>query len=104
MHSAPLGKITLAEAMEDGGEFRFRSTLRTEELLFNSRIGPPGAWKHYTFGVLRPLASGMLAEGEFEWDYENKKLISKPENILVNWVGISESSKELWFDWSVALP
>ncbi|MDP1663746.1 MAG: hypothetical protein Q8L79_01365 [Methylobacter sp.] len=104
MHSTTLGKITLSEVMEDEGEFRFRSTLRTEELLFQTRIGPPGAWKYYTFGVLRPLASGALAEGEFEWNYENQRLLSSPESVRINWVGISESSEELWFDWSIALP
>lgn len=104
MHSTALGKISLAEVMEDDGEFRFRSTRRTEELLFHTRIGPPDAWRYYTFGILRPLASGSLAEGEFEWDYENKRLLSNPESVRINWVGISESSEELWFDWSVALP
>jgi len=104
MFGRPLGSLSLADVFEEDGKFRYRSTLRTEELLFETRIGPPGAEKNYTFGVLRPLAPGSLADVNFDWDYNKKELRSDPRSVIFNWIGLSESTEELWFDWSLALP
>lgn len=99
-----LGSMRLADVLSDDAPLRFRSSLRTEELLVETRVGPTGAWKNFTFGVLRPLAPGSLMDVEFDWDYETQALRSKPSEVLINWVGISESIEEVWFDWSVAVP
>jgi len=104
MFGKPLGILSLADAFEEGVKFRYRSSLRTEELLFETRIGPPGAEKNYTFGALRPLAPGSLADVNFDWGYNNNELRSDPSSVIFNWAGLSESSEELWFDWSLALP
>jgi hypothetical protein len=99
----PLGQITFGDLARELGQARHRSTLRTTEILLETRLGPPGAWINYTFGALSPFAPGMLAKvvvpGESVKDFQ-----SEAANIRINWVGLSESADEQWFEWSLAVP
>jgi len=105
MLAKPIGSMTLADAMEeDEGQLEYRSSLRTEELVWVARIGPPGAWLYYTFGALSPLAPGYLRESIFAWDRDEEKLKSNPSDVLLNWVGVSASGDEVRLDWSLGLP
>ncbi len=97
-----LGSLTLADVAEEEGELEYRSTLRTEEILWRARLGLPGAWQHYTFGALWPHRPGRLPEPGFVWNYETGNLISDPSELIFNWVAISATSEDIWFDWSLA--
>jgi hypothetical protein len=104
MIDQPLGVLTLEDAMNDQGDLEYRSSLRTEEVLWKTRIGATGAWLNYTFGSLLPLAPGYLAETSFQWDHESKQLITSPADVKINWIAISDSMEEVWFDWSLGIP
>lgn len=98
-----LGSLTLADMEEEAGEVEYRSTLRTEEILWRARLGVPGAWQNYTFGALWPLRPGRLPEPGFVWNYEAGKLTSESSDLIFNWVAISATNEDIWFDWSLAL-
>lgn len=98
-----LGSLTLADMEEEEGEVEYRSTLRTEEILWRARLGVPGAWQNYTFGALWPLRPGRLPEPGFVWNYEAGKLTSESSDLIFNWVAISATNEDIWFDWSLAL-
>jgi hypothetical protein len=104
MIDQPLGQLTLEDVMCNQGNFEFRSSLRTEEVLWKTRIGAPGAWFNYTFGALSPLTPGYLAGVSFQWDYESEQLITHPAGVKINWIAISDSMDEVWFDWALGLP
>lgn len=99
MFEKPLGKLTLADVLEEEGNLEYFQGLRSEELVFTTRIGPPGYWKQFHFGVLWPLYGASVYESGFEWDHEDNKLKTPPENILINWVGISQGSDDVCFEW-----
>ncbi len=104
MIERPLGQLTLEDAMSESGEIEYRSTLRTEELLWKARIGATGAWLNYTFGALCPLAAGYLADVSFRWHREANRLITRPADVKINWMAVSDSIDEVWFEWSLGLP
>jgi hypothetical protein len=103
MHSKPLGQIAFSDFGLELSRLRHRSSLRTSELLLETRAGPPGAWVNFTFGSLSPLARGMLADANIPHVVDGVDF-SKAAKLRINWVGISESSEEVYFEWSLAIP
>jgi len=97
----PLGQLTIADVLEEGDTLRYRSSLRHEEMLVEVRLGPPGAWSNWTFGAMMAVGSRALRESYFEWDREAERLKTAQSLVLVNWVAVSSSSDEAWFDWSM---
>jgi hypothetical protein len=104
MLDKPLGKMNLSDAMQDEGELRYNSSLRSEEIVWLTRIGAPGIWLNYTFGALWPLTPGYLADTSFTWNREEAKLISDPKDVLLNWIAVSDSYDEVGFSWSLGIP
>lgn len=104
MLDVPLGKMSLADAMQDEGELKYRSSLRSEEIVWVTRIGVPGAWNNYTFGALLPLTPGVLDETSFTWDSDKDQLISNAKDVHINWIAVSGSMDEVFFDWVLGLP
>ncbi|WP_211471558.1 hypothetical protein [Collimonas humicola] len=102
MLGKPLGMLSMKDAVEEQGELEYRSSLRTEEIICQTLIGPTGVWKYYTFGALWPLAPGCLAESSFTWNHEQGKLDCEQNDVRVNWLAISDSADEIWFDWGLA--
>lgn len=101
----PLGKLTFNEFLVcPEGHFRYRSTLRTCELLYEVKFPPSWTSNHYTFGALCVLTPGALAESAFNTQLAESNASSAAKDVRVNWIGLSNSSEELWFDWSIALP
>jgi len=103
----PLGKLTLADALE--GEPRglddveFQDNLRNPSLVVRSRLGPPGLWQYLSFGAVQPLY-GPLAPAEFKWDRSESRLVTKSSEVLINWVAISSSGYgNSWFDVSATV-
>lgn len=103
MFDKPLGSISFGDFGRELAELRYRSTLRTSELLLETRVGPPGAWMNFTFGALAPLSPGMLADVNISTTTE-RVILSEAAKVRINWVGISESLEEQWFEWSLAIP
>ena len=99
--SKPLGVLSIADAYEEISSIRYRNSLRHEDILVSGRIGPPGAWQAWTFGATRALAARALHESYFEWDHAREQLITPASMVLVNWVAVSSSDDEVWFDWSI---
>ena len=101
----PLGKLTLDEfTTERDGKFSYRSSMRTWELLYTVRFPPHWVSNYYTFGALSLLAPGALRESTFDTKVAEQTPRVAAKGVLVNWVGISDTSEELWFEWSIALP
>lgn len=103
-----LGDLTLATAAKYcmNGLEAVEHTLgpRWQELKIEERSGPPNAYQYVTFGALDPLI-GALTPSDFQWDSKTNKLISNPENVLINWVALSANSyDENWFDWTITVP
>ena len=100
----PLGKLKFDEFVgERDGKFSHRSSLRTWELLYSVKFPPHWASNFYTFGALAVLAPGVLRESSFDTSVAEQSARMAAKGVLVNWVGISDSSEELSFDWSIAL-
>lgn len=105
MIGVPLGKLTLDSfAIEGDGQFSYRSSLRTWELLYCVKFPPHWASNYHTFGALSLLAPGALKESIFDTSVAEKTPELAAKDVLVNWIGISDSSEELWFEWSIAMP
>ena len=101
----PLGKLTLGHFSADlDGKFLYRSTLRTWELLYCVKYPPHWASNYYTFGALSLLAPFSFMESSFDTQLAERTPRLAAKGALVNWVGISDTSEELWFDWSIAVP
>jgi hypothetical protein len=101
----PLGKLTFDEFItERDGKFTQRSSLRTWELLYTVSFPPHWTSNYYTFGALSLLVPGVLRESSCEVRVAEKAPRVAAKGVLVNWVGISDSPEELWFDWSIAMP
>ena len=101
----PLGKLTLDYFSADlDGKFLYRSSLRTWELLYCVKFPPHWASNYYTFGALSLLAPFSFRESSFDTQMAERTPRLAAKGALVNWVGISDTSEELWFDWSIAVP
>ena len=96
----PLGRLTIADVFEEGDALRYRSSLRHEEIVVEVRLGPPGAWKQWTFGAMMAAGSQALMESSFQWNHTAGKLASPAAEVLVNWVAVSSGSEAVFFDWS----
>lgn len=100
----PLGNLTLAAVLATtGGTVERRASLRHEEVFIQTRVGPTGAWTHFTFGALWPLAPGRLAPTEFSWNREKDVLETPPNLVPVNWVALSASQEPPYFPWDLGL-
>ncbi len=103
MFDKPLGHISFGDFGRELTNIRLRTSLRTSELLLETRVGPSGAWLNITFGALSPLTPGVLAEVIIPSSINNKVTLSEAAKININWVAVSGSSDEEWFDWSLAI-
>jgi len=99
--SKDLGQLSIADMQQEQCTFRYRDSLRHQELLVEMRIGPSGAWSNWTFGAMMAVGSQVLHESFFEWDMEANSLKTDPSLVLVNWVAVSNSGDEVYFDWSM---
>jgi hypothetical protein len=97
----PLGKLTLADLSIQEGRLEYNSGHRYEELVFITRYGPPGIWQQYHFGMVSTIYGSSIYDSNFEWDHETEQVVTPPENVIVNWVGISHGSDEVCLDWEV---
>jgi uncharacterized protein YecT (DUF1311 family) len=101
----PLGQLTLGDLQKIDQEMtvEFRDSLRTQELFVRGRIGPPGAWGNYSYGALSTFSgAGCLQDTSFKWDKASEKLLTDPNQVLVNWVAATSSSLDVpSFDWFI---
>nr|WP_301294761.1 lysozyme inhibitor LprI family protein [Pseudomonas sp. S3E17] len=100
----PLGKLTLADILEIDPQITVghRWSMRTEELTVHIGIGPPGVWMGYYFGALSIFSgAGSLQEVLFEWDRETERLVTDPKDVLINWMGTSNSLEAPYFSWFI---
>lgn len=105
MLGVPLGKLNFDFfSPDDEGRFVYRSTLRTWELLYHVKFPPHWASNYYTFGALSLLAPFGIRESLFDTKIAEATPDTAAKGVMVNWVGISSSSDEMWFDWSIAVP
>ncbi len=93
-----LDNLFLSDVVADGYNVRLRTTTKTEELLVQKNYGLPGNRWNYTFGA---LWAPFIYQSNFSWDYQKNRLDSDPGEVLINWVAISESNDEIWFDYSM---
>ena len=103
MFDKPLGHISFGDFGRELTNIKYRTTLRTSELLLGTRVGPTGAWLNVTFGALSPLTPGVLAETSIPNFINDKVVLSEAAKVHINWVAVSGSSDEEWFDWSLAI-
>jgi hypothetical protein len=99
MFDKPLGKLTLADVLDEEGVLEYNQWTWSQEIVYKTRIGPSVFCTYFHFGVLSNFFSHLIYESEFEWDHENNKAKTPPENILINWVGISQGSDNVCFEW-----
>ncbi|WP_083854909.1 hypothetical protein [Burkholderia sp. KJ006] len=100
----PLGKITARDLLAvEHLEMQFNDSTRHSELKFTGREGPKGAWHYIAFGSLAPHYPGPILEPRFEWDKEKNRLITDPNDVLINWAAVSRSDKDLGFPWDFGL-
>ncbi|GAB2521393.1 hypothetical protein [Lysobacter humi (ex Lee et al. 2017)] len=100
-----LGKLSLDHFASDiDGKFQLRESGRTWELVYQTQLPPSLTRAHYTFGTLSVLTPGELDESIFSVETARKSARLASKGVRVNWVGISRSPEELWFEWSLALP
>lgn len=102
MASKPLGVLTLADILESDDQIKveYFLSMRTEEIFVRGRIGPPGAWTSFCFGSLKVHSgAGQLKEVDFDWSQEEGKLLSDPNDIIINWMsyGSVEIPTFSWF-------
>lgn len=97
----PLGQLSISDVRQEQDTLRYRDSLRHQEVLVEARLGPTGAWSNWTFGAMMAVGSQALHESRFEWDREGNRLTTDPSMVLVNWVAISNSNDEVYFDWSM---
>lgn len=101
----PLGKLTFDSLTNyEDGKFCYRNTIRTWELLYHVKFLPSWASNYYTFGALCVQAPGVLSEPEFDFNIARLSPRIAAKGTRINWVGVSDTSDELWFDWSIAMP
>jgi hypothetical protein len=105
MIGVPIGKLTLDHFAADvDGKFVYRSSLRTWELIYCVKFPPHWASNYYTFGALSLLVPFSFKESSFDTQLAQRTPHLAAKGTLVNWVGISDTSEEMWFDWSIAVP
>lgn len=97
----PLGQLSIASVRTEQDTFRYRDSLRHQEVLVEARVGPTGAWTYWTFGAMMAVGSQALHQSYFEWNHEASRLKTDPSMVLVNWVAASNSGDEAYFDWSM---
>lgn len=97
-----LGDITFGHVDESLEGLQHRSSMRTAEIYLQTVIGPPGAVVNWSFGALKPLTPGILADVDIP-DIEQHFRKDGSANIRINWVGYSIHSDELFFEWSLAI-
>lgn len=98
----PLGQLSIADVRHEEDTLRYRNSLRHQEVLVEARLGPTGAWSNWTFGAMMAVGSQALHESYFMWDSESNRLKTDPSMVLVNWVAVSNSNDEVYFDWSMS--
>jgi hypothetical protein len=102
MIGVPLGKLTLDHfATEVDGKFLYRSSVRAWELIYCTKFLPHWASNYYTFGALSLLAPFSLRESVFDTKLAERTPRLAAKGTLVNWVGVSDTSEEMWFDWPI---
>jgi hypothetical protein len=105
MLGVPLGKLHLDYfASDTDGKFWFRESSRTWELLYQSQLLPSITRSYHTFGALAALTPGELSESLFNVATARSSPRIASKGVRVNWVAISSSAEEMWFDWTLALP
>ena len=97
-----LGQLSIADVRCEGSTLRYRHSLRHQEVVVEVRLGPTGAWSNWTFGAMMAIGSQALHESYFEWDAEADRLRTDASFVLVNWVAVSDSADEVYFDWSMS--
>lgn len=100
--SKPLGQLSLADVCSAQGMWRYRNSLRHEEILVEIPFGPVGALSYWTFGAMMAVGASALYESCFEWDSSFQVLKSSASGVLINWIAISNCSDEVYFDWSIS--
>lgn len=100
----PLGQTTLRDLIGiEHLTLTFNDSLRHRELRLTGREGPSGAWRYIAFGALNPNTPGSLIVTEFDWDKQRSVLISRPQDIKVNWAALSTTSEIDGIPWMFAL-
>lgn len=100
----PLGKMTLKDLL--GAEhlsLEFNDSLRHSELRVTGREGPTGAWHYIAFGALNPNMPVSLLPADFEWDKEENALVSRPQDVMINWAAVSSRMEIQSFPWDFGL-
>ncbi|MGM8228630.1 hypothetical protein ACSV5M_18760 [Cellvibrio sp. ARAG 10.3] len=70
---------------------------------YHVQFPPYWATNFYTFGALSLLNPFSLKESSFNTEEAERTPRAAAKGALVNWVGISSTPEELWFDWSIAI-
>lgn len=99
----PLGKMFLSDLDMDHLSLEFHESTRHSELLISGREGPRGAWHYIAFGVLSPHFPGPLLEGDFHWSKDEGTLISRADQVKINWAAVSSTSEIGTFPWDFGL-
>ena len=100
----PLGRMTLKDLLGiEHLSLTFGDSPRHSELLVTGREGPRGNWHYIAFGVLSPHIPGPLFAVDFEWNKEDDELISRPQDIKINWAAVSNTSEIDVFPWDFGI-
>jgi len=100
----PLGKLSLEDLQNvEHLAWNHQESMRHSEILVTGREGPSGVWHYIAFGALSPVIPGPLVPVQFQWNLENKTLISRPKDIRINWASISSTSKIEGFPWDFGI-
>jgi len=91
----PLGLLTLGDVLQSDPalDVQYRWTMRTEELIVLGRCGPSGAWIAYCYGALS-TPYGPMQDVRFQWDREGGKLLTSPNDVLINWMALPSDTLE----------
>ncbi|MFL4596685.1 lysozyme inhibitor LprI family protein [Stenotrophomonas maltophilia] len=93
----PLGQLTVGDVIRMDSEAKLEHgwSARTQELCIRVRTGPAGAWDYHYFGALSIFSgAGDLQDVRFEWDADSGRLVTNPDEVLVNWMAISAAADE----------
>ncbi len=101
----PLGQLTVGDVIRMDSEANLEHgwSARTQELCIRVRTGPAGAGEYRYFGALSVFSgAGNLQDVRFEWDADAGRLVTDPDEILVNWIAISAAADEPpGFNWYI---
>lgn len=98
-----LGSAMLSDVLAEHLEMDYVDSTRHSELLVYGREGVRGAWHYITFGALWPHFPGSLFESEFEWNKEERRLITPADKVKINWAAISRRPGPAHFPWDLGL-